>query len=425
MNLIISLIFFTESHFRNSACGKTQRSSGFLLSLVSRIWQKHFCGPFREGTERRLVIEDVTAEAFSKILSLACCAAGGAKIVDLAEAMELLSLADRYELAEVYDAMQHASLSHLTVENCAELLGVSSKFASCGGTGALVAAGRELALREFEAVAATVGFQQLDEADVAALLEDDELEASGEDAVLAALARWIAAPGPMPAAIGRDDSALGMAQHWRGERLLGRIRWPLVRSIEDGGGGGLEAAAALLPGCAPMEAFLREARGGGGDGGGGDASESRLGLAHFAPRRVVTRPPSPPPPPETAGGLPASTRSVPPHRGPPVPGSGWAGPQIAGPSAVTLAGREPPRTPPGPLTRISSIPRGCDRLWAGGGGGGGGGVSRRGRAAAAAIAADAAAAAVASQPRACGFGRNAVPLRRCGPRCREPARCGA
>ena len=318
MNLIISLIFFTESHFRNSACGKTQRSSGFLLSLVSRIWQKHFCGPFREGTERRLVIEDVTAEAFSKILSLACCAAGGAKIVDLAEAMELLSLADRYELAEVYDAMQHASLSHLTVENCAELLGVSSKFASCGGTGALVAAGRELALREFEAVAATVGFQQLDEADVAALLEDDELEASGEDAVLAALARWIAAPGPMPAANGRDDSALGMAQHWRGERLLGRIRWPLVRSIEDGGGGGLEAAAALLPGCAPMEAFLREARGGGGDGGGSDASESRLGLAHFAPRRVVTRPPSPPPTPGDCRRVarPASPRSVPPHRGP-------------------------------------------------------------------------------------------------------------
>ena len=188
--------------------------------------------------------------------------------------------------------MEEAALRCLTVDSCADLLCAltSSQLGACrGGTDTLGRAGRALALREFEAVAVTAGFRRLPEADVAALLDDDALEASGEDAVLAAVARWIAAAGPGPGVAG--DGGIPPAR-WRGEALLERIRWPLVRAAGRGGGGGLEEAAALLPGCAPLQALLREAS---GHGEGSEARWQRLGPAAFVPRRTVSAASTPPP----------------------------------------------------------------------------------------------------------------------------------
>ena len=186
------LIFPRES-------GESDRASGFLLSLLSRVWHRELCGGFREATERRLVLEDVSPIAFRKVMGLACCVGGGGatRTTGLGEVVELALLADRYEVVAVRDVLEAAAIRSLTVHSCAPLLDTRSSGASLS---ALSAAARAFALRHFEELAATDGFSGLGEKALALLVEADELHASAEEQrFFEALVAWMThVPTPAP-----------------------------------------------------------------------------------------------------------------------------------------------------------------------------------------------------------------------------------
>jgi hypothetical protein len=240
--------------------GESNRASGFLLSLISRVWHRELCGGFREATERRLILEDVQPTAFRKVVGLACCAGGGHAITTtgLGEVVELALLADRYEVVAVRDVLEAAAVRCLTVHSCAPLLDARSSGASLA---ALSAAARAYALSNFEDLARTDGFMALGEEALGALLEADELQAASEERVFEALVAWMtltplppfSPPPALPAPAARDPpppDAAGPAPlsadapppadvpppPWssvpatplRGERLLAAVRFPLM-----------------------------------------------------------------------------------------------------------------------------------------------------------------------------------------------------
>jgi hypothetical protein len=246
------------AHLRES--GESDRASGFLLSLISRVWHRELCGGFREATERRLILEDVPPTAFRKVVGLACCAGGGTAVATagLGEVVELALLADRYEVVAVRDALEAAAVRCLTVHSCAPLLDARSSGASLA---ALSAAARAYALGNFEDLARTEGFMALGEEALGALLEADDLQAASEERVFEALVAWMtltplppsAPPPPRPAAAAEDppppDPAAALdptpppadapppseaptpAAPLRGERLLGAVRFPLMDGV--------------------------------------------------------------------------------------------------------------------------------------------------------------------------------------------------
>ena len=161
--------------------------SGFVLCLLSPVWRAKLCGLVGAKRRRELHFHGDEASAFWKVLALGC---GAPVTVDggLGELLSLGQMADRYQMEAVQRAVEDAVLgSHLSTETCGSVLAAS--FGS--GLARLERAGRELALRDFDAFARTEGFMALGEGPLGALLDDDGLVSESEERVFEALVRWM------------------------------------------------------------------------------------------------------------------------------------------------------------------------------------------------------------------------------------------
>ena len=198
------------------ASGCTHMVSGFILCILSPVWRAKLCGKVGADKRAQLHLDGDEFSAFSKVLALGC----GASVLVTGELEELMALgrmADRYQIEMVQRAVEDAVLSsHLTVENCGSIL-VSS---SGSGLVRLERASRELALREFDALARTEGFLELSEENLGSLLDDDGLVSESEELVFESLVRW------MKAGAGAPPGA-----ELRGEGLLRKIRFPYMDGL--------------------------------------------------------------------------------------------------------------------------------------------------------------------------------------------------
>ena len=201
---------------------------------MSPVWRAKLCG--RLGSQKRqLDLEGEDEAVFRSILDLGV----GSDVMlpgGLGELLAIGRTVDRYQVEVVQGAVEEAALGLITIQTCAEVL--SSVWGS--GLRQLEAESRDLALREFDAVADTPGFLALDHDAVAALLEEDGLTADREEGVFHALARWMRA---------------GPAGALRGPDLLRRIRFPLMDSLFLA-----DRARGVLPGAGPaLEDLVLEA----------------------------------------------------------------------------------------------------------------------------------------------------------------------
>ena len=95
-------------------------------------------------------------------------------------------------MMEVVTVLETIVLEQLSVKSCWEVLASSSRI----GLHRAEAAARTMALAHFEDTATTPGFLAMEEAVLASLIDDDALRVSSEEAVLEAVASWIAAQSP-------------------------------------------------------------------------------------------------------------------------------------------------------------------------------------------------------------------------------------
>ena len=187
--------------------GVSKRMSGFLLSLVSPVLHKMVCGAFKESASRRLTLGETEERAFVTVVGLACGVAS-MEVRHVMDAVELAKVADRLQMSEVAEELSGTICRELSVEECAEVLGASG---ACG-LAEVEARCRRLALERFEEVAKTASFMELGEEVVGGLVDEDELVAGSEEAVLEAVVRWMK----------------GGAGGLRGESVLRKVRYPLM-----------------------------------------------------------------------------------------------------------------------------------------------------------------------------------------------------
>ena len=170
---------------RRRSSKQTVRANGFLLSMASPVLHKMICGNFREGTTRRLSLEDVDGDAFESVLKLCCGKEGRAE--QLGDVMVMASVADRLEMLEVCAALEAAIIDELRLEVCAEVLMCSRRL----GLGQVEEAAWGMAVGRFDEVCRTAGFMGLDEETVGKLLEEDGLGVVKEEEAFEGLVGWM------------------------------------------------------------------------------------------------------------------------------------------------------------------------------------------------------------------------------------------
>lgn len=162
--------------------------------------------------------------------------------LSLEELLEMLQTAASFDIAALRTALEDAASELLTADTCGRILKAlgPAPLPPLGAGTRLTDACRELALCRFDAFAATPGFLDIDEDILWHLLAEEALTARSEEAVFDAVVRWMTCGG--------QGSSI------RGERLLGRVRFPLMaRSFL------AERARYRLPDCPRLEEALREA----------------------------------------------------------------------------------------------------------------------------------------------------------------------
>ena len=190
--------------------GPAVKASGYLLSLLSPVWRAKLCGHIGTEARRQLALDESEARLFSKLVALGSGASvrmeGG-----LREAVGLGLMADRYQVEVVQDAVEDAVMRLVTVESCGRVL----EWSSGSGLVRVERASREVALRSFDAFAATVGFMEVGEEVLGSLLDDDGLVTEREERVLEAVVRWMQ---------GGDGGGR------RSAGLVGKVRFPLMEA---------------------------------------------------------------------------------------------------------------------------------------------------------------------------------------------------
>ena len=180
-----------------------------MLSLVSPVWKAKLCRAdwSLQSSARCLHLESEARTSFDFVLDLVCgreVLSGGIK-----ELISLGQFADMYGIDVVCQAIEDTVLRHLAIDSCAEAV----IEAQTGGLSRLEASCLDLALADFERFAGAEGFVRMDEATVGSLLGSDLLQASGEERVFEAAARWM---------------RLGQGRAERGSGLLSKIRFGLM-----------------------------------------------------------------------------------------------------------------------------------------------------------------------------------------------------
>ena len=183
----------------------------------------------------RLELNDIRAGPFSNLLDLCCGKSLAGK--ELTDVFELATIADRLQMTEVCAAMEDLVIGQLTIGGCADALMASDRL----GLNKVEAAAKSMALGLFEEFTSTEGFMSLDEAALGALLDEDSLAVSKEEAVYEGLLAWMQPDGP---------------SNPRGRELLRKIRFPLMADSY--------LAATAKPRCPPdlsglLDSLLSEA----------------------------------------------------------------------------------------------------------------------------------------------------------------------
>ena len=160
-------------------------ANSFLLSMASPVLHKMISGSFREGTTRKLSLEDIEARAFEQVLNLWCGKEGLAE--QLGDVMVMASVADRLEMLDVFELLEAAIIGELRAEVCAEMLMSSRR----QGLRQVEAAAWGMAVRRFDEVCRTAGFMGLDEETVGKLLEEDGLGVRKEEEAFEGLVGWM------------------------------------------------------------------------------------------------------------------------------------------------------------------------------------------------------------------------------------------
>jgi hypothetical protein len=182
------------------------RINAFLLSMAGTVLQKILCGPFKEGTTRQLVLDDVHSDEFTALLDLW---SGKVERVEMqaGELLRLVSVADRLGMTEVGVALEDVFVSQLSADTCVEALVGASRL----GLGRVEAAAYAVAVDRFPEISdsGTSFFTELDEEVIAKLLDEESLGIGNEEAVYEGLVRWMK----------RGDGG------WRGRGLLEKVRF--------------------------------------------------------------------------------------------------------------------------------------------------------------------------------------------------------
>ena len=148
--------------------------SAFCLSLMSPFFHKTLCGPFKEATERQMVLQE-DERAVRKVMELACGCKGGVCVRDAEEMVVLGAVADQYGMEAVVSAVEDAIVRSVTVETCGEVLcrsgGGQLPRAEC--------AARKVVLLRFEAVSWSGGFKAMSEEMLCDLVVDPGRRGAG------------------------------------------------------------------------------------------------------------------------------------------------------------------------------------------------------------------------------------------------------
>ncbi len=200
--------FLLKLCFLNCRTQRTERVSGFLLSLLSPVWRAKLSGEVGTNDGRMIIVEEEDEVFFWKMVALGC---GETVSVSsgLDELIGLALIADRYQVEAIQGDVEEAVMDRLTVEICGRIL-----MTVCGsGLVQLERASRKLALREFDQFAECAGFMDVSEDVLGSLLDDDALVSESEERVLKGVVRWMKGGGG------------GVI---RGEGLLRKIRFPFM-----------------------------------------------------------------------------------------------------------------------------------------------------------------------------------------------------
>ena len=79
--------------------------SAFCLNLMSPFFHKTLCGPFKEGTERQIGLQE-DERAVRKVMELACGCKGGVSVKNLQEILLLGAVADQYGMEAVVSGLR-------------------------------------------------------------------------------------------------------------------------------------------------------------------------------------------------------------------------------------------------------------------------------------------------------------------------------
>ena len=155
--------------------------------------------------------------------------------------LELGRVACAMEMDLVIEAVVDKAVSLLSPSNCIEVVRATIDL-DLPALHPVKEASLAMTLEEFEVLAQNDAFTVMEEDHLALILGDNRLQASGEEQVLEAAARWIC---------GRRGDDGGNV----GAQVLAQVRFGL---LEDGA---LEAAASRIPGHAVLERMAGDARG--------------------------------------------------------------------------------------------------------------------------------------------------------------------
>jgi hypothetical protein len=156
---------------------------------------------------KSIVLKDVDGVIFRKALDVWCGKQDSTELA-LSEVEELASVANRFQMTDVFSVLEEAVMGHLSIGICGEVLTWSGRI----GLSRLEEVARRLATKRFEELSKTAGFMGMSEEVLGSVLDDDGLAARNEEAVWEAVAGWMRA----------EDGRL------RGRGLVKKIRFPLM-----------------------------------------------------------------------------------------------------------------------------------------------------------------------------------------------------
>lgn len=104
----------------------TFKAHKFVLATWSPVFRAMFYGGFKESSESVIELKDISPEPFQKMLRFLYCQP--IDITDIAEAIALHGIADKYDLPLLVEMIEKYFCSKLTADNCCDIYEKVSAF---------------------------------------------------------------------------------------------------------------------------------------------------------------------------------------------------------------------------------------------------------------------------------------------------------